>query len=142
MHLADSAVATNGFWPVVGVLAAGLMALLGDWARRRWRGDKDTPPPTSESVAADTASREILEWVEVNTIKPLRRDLTRLNDRIDKLQAVIEKREAELAEAKAMVTELRAQAQSMEQRLIAKQGQIDVLLRQLGVRNDGPISSS
>ena len=138
MHLADSAVATNGFWPVVGVLAAGLMALLGDWGRRRWFVGKSDVPVTSEAVAADTASREILEWVELNTIKPLRRDLNRLNDRIDKLQAIIEKREAELAAAKAMVTELRSQAGSMEQRLIAKQGQIEVLLRQLGVRDDRP----
>jgi len=138
--LADSAVATNGFWPVVGVIAAGLMVVLGDWARRRWRDSNDAiTPPTSEAVAADTASREILEWVELNTIKPLRRDLSRLNDRIDKLQALIEKREAELAAAKAMVTELRAQAASMEARLIAKQGQIEVLLRQLGVRGDGTI---
>ena len=140
-HLADSAVATTGFWPVIGVLAAGLMALLGDWGRRHWFGGKDEPFITSESVAADTASREILEWVELNTIKPLRRDLTRLQDRIDRLQIVIEKREAELAAAKASVTELRSQASSMEQRLIAKQGQIDVLLRQLGLRDDGPKSA-
>lgn len=139
MLAAESPVTTTGIWGVVGVVAAGLLALLTDWVRKRygWGTKKDSDEP-SEKIAADTASRELLIWIEDHTLKPMRRDLIRMTERADKLQSLIDARQLELAEARAIISELRTQIVFMEQQLAARLAQIGVLLEQLGDRHDGP----
>jgi len=135
MLLAESPVTTSGIWGVVGVIAAGVLALLADWTRKRFGwGAKTEPPEPSEKVAANAASREILTWADEHVIQPMRRQLHEMGDRVDALQGQLDRREDELGEARATIRELRQQLAFMEQQLTDRQGQITVLLQQLGDR--------
>lgn len=140
---AETSAATVGFWTVVGLIVTGLLGFVGDWTRKRygWGPAKEGLPESSEKVAADTAARELLTWIEEHTLKPMRRDLARMAERADRLQVLIDKRQSELAEARATIRELRAQILFMEGQLTVRQEQIAVLLLQLGashVRTERP----
>jgi septal ring factor EnvC (AmiA/AmiB activator) len=132
----DSAVTTTGLWGVLGVVAAGLLALLGDWARRRWSARSDPDP--SEKVAADAASREILTWMDSHVVAPMRKQLHEMGERLDAAQRQLDARDRDLADARATIGELRQQLTFMERQLTERAGQIALLLRQLGDRHDQP----
>jgi septal ring factor EnvC (AmiA/AmiB activator) len=138
----DSTITTTGLWGVVGVIAAGLLGLAGDYLRRRWgaskRDGEAEPRPSSEKVAADAASREILTWTEQHIIAPMRIQLAEITARLDQAQATINSNERDLAEARATIRELRQRLTALEQQLTERQGQITLLLRQLGDRHEQP----
>jgi septal ring factor EnvC (AmiA/AmiB activator) len=132
----DSAVTTTGLWGVLGVVAAGLLALAGDWARRRWSSRAEAAP--SEKIAADAASRELLTWMDHHVVAPMRKQLHDMGERLDAAQRHLDARDRDLAEARATIRELRQQLTFMERQLTERQGQIALLLRQLGDRHDEP----
>jgi uncharacterized coiled-coil protein SlyX len=132
----DSPVATTGLWGVVGVLVVGLLALLNDWLRRRQAPGKSDGEMPSEHVAADAASREILQWVEQYAITPVRQRLDYALAKADELQAMLDERDEQLAEARSTIRELRQQLAFLDQQLTERQGQITLLLQQLGASHD------
>ena len=120
-------------WGFLGVVASTIGAIsLAFVARKR---HKDDDP--SEKVAANTASQEILDWVEEHVIDPIRDHEHHLEEQLKELQGRLKDRDAQLLDASRSNIDLRSRLEASEARLLECESQVRVLVTQLANQQHG-----
>lgn len=124
MHLAEEAVSQASLWGVVGIFVSGVIGLAGLMIQRGRAKDGKHSAESPEKVAAQEASSDILKWLEENVLGPLRTDLEAAQQRIEKLQTALARKDVQLIEANNLVADLQT-------KLVSYEAQVAVLVRQL-----------